>query len=170
MRNLLTALLTAGALLGAAGSASAGTATTTFTVTATVNTNCKVSTPAAGLTFNYTPGAGPATNTTTVTVNCTKGTPFNTELTAGTTTGSNIAQRLLDSGGNTLQYNLYSDSAWTKVWGVTPGTDAVAGTGGGMAAAAAVTYTVYGQVVDSAPNQAIPTGTYTDTITVNVAY
>jgi spore coat protein U-like protein len=167
MRNLLTALLTTGALLGPAGSASAATATSTFTVTATVNSNCKVS--AAPLAFNYTPGAGVVTNTSTITVNCTKGTPFNTELTAGTTTGTSIGQRLLGNGsGNTLQYNLYRDAAWTLVWGVTPGTDTVAGTGGGMGTA--LTQTVYGQVVDSTQNQAIPTGTYSDTITVNVAY
>jgi len=166
MRNLLTALLTTGALLGAAGSASAGTATTTFTVTATVNTNCKVS--AAPLTFNYTPGGGDVTNNTTVTVNCTKGTPFNTALTAGTTGGSTIAQRLLkDGAGDTLQYNLYRDAAMTLVWGVTSGTDTVAGTGGGMGTA--VPQTVYGKVVDSA-NQGLPPATYSDTITVNVAY
>ena len=126
MRNLLTALLTAGALLGAAGSASAGTATTTFTVTATVNTNCRVS--AAPLTFNYTPGLGDVTNSTTVTVNCTKGTAFNTALTAGLTTGSSTAQRLLNDGaaGDTLQYNLYTSSALTTPWGVTRPT--IAGT------------------------------------------
>ena len=168
MRNVLTALLTTGALLGAAVSASAGTATTTFTVTATVNTNCKVS--AANLAFIYTPGAGNATNNTTVTVNCTKGTKFNTELTAG---GSGtIAQRVMSDGsGDSLQYNLYRDSAWTLVWGTTDGTDTVAGTGAGMGAAQAVTQTVYGQVVDSAANQLqTPGSAYTDTITVNVTY
>ena len=168
MRNLLTALLTTGALLGAAGGASAvGTATTTFTVTATVNTNCRVS--AAPLTFNYTPGLGDVTNSTTVTVNCTKGTAFNTALTAGLTTGSSTAQRLLNDGaaGDTLQYNLYTSSALTTPWGVTINTDTVPGTGTGMGAA--VTQTVYGKVVDSA-NQGIPPGTYSDTITVNVTY
>ena len=168
MRNLLTALLTTGVLLGAAGGAAAGTATNTFTVTATVNTNCKVS--AGNLTFNYTPGAGAATSTSTITVNCTKGTPFNTELTAGLTHSSTVAQRLLNDGaaGDTLQYNLYPSSAYGTPWGITVGTDAVPGTGTGMGTA--VTQTVYGQVVDSAANQAIPPGTYTDTITVNVAY
>ena len=170
MRNVITALLTTGALLGVAGSASAGTATTSFLVTATVNSNCKVS--AAPLTFNYTPGGGTVNNTTTITVNCTKGTPFHTELTAGTTASTSIAQRLLNDGaaGDTLQYNLYRDPAWTLVWGTTDGTNTGDGSGGGMGVPQAVTQTVYGQVVDSAANQAIPTGTYTDTITVNVQY
>jgi spore coat protein U-like protein len=169
MRNVLTALLTSGALLAGAGSASAANpATTTFTVTATVLKNCTVS--AGALTFNYTPGAGAVTNTSTVTVNCTKGTPFTTALTAGTTTGTTIAQRLLNDGaaGDTLQYNLYTSPAMTTVWGTTVGTNTVAGTGGGMAVA--VNQQVTGQVVDSAANQAVPPGTYTDTITVNVAY
>ena len=167
MRNLLTALLTTGALLGAAGGASAATATTTFTVTATVNTNCKVS--AAPLTFTYAPGGGAATNNTTVTVNCTKGTGFDIALTAGSTAGTTAAQRLLSAtAGDKLQYNLYSAATSGTPWGVTVGTDTVHGTGGGMGTA--VTQTVYGQVVDSVANQGIPPGTYTDTITVNVTY
>ena len=170
MRNLITALLTTVALFGAAGSASAGTATTTFTVTATVNTNCKVS--AAPITFNYTPGLGDVTNSSpTVTVNCTKGTAFHTELTAGTTGGSTIAQRLLNDGaGDKLQYNLYRDAGLTLVWGMTDGTDTVDGVGAGMGVAQAVSQTVYGQVIDSAANQLEPPGTYSDTITVNVTY
>jgi len=134
-----------------------------------VNTNCKVS--ANPLTFTYTPGSGAATNNTTVIVNCTKGTPFHTELTAGTTAGSTIAQRLLkDGAGDKLQYNLYRDAALTLVWGTTDGTDTMDGVGGGMGVPQAVSQTVYGQVVDSAANQLEPPGTYTDTITVNVTY
>jgi spore coat protein U-like protein len=168
MRNLLTALLTAGALLGAAASASAATATNTFTVTATVNATCKVS--AANLTFNYTPGGGNVANNTAVTVNCTRGTPFNTELSAGLTAGSTVAQRLLNDGGagDTLQYNLYTTSSLGIPWGTTIPTNTVSATGGGMGTA--VTQTVYGQVPDSPANQAVPPGTYTDTITVTVAY
>ena len=169
MRNVLTVLMTTGALLGAAGSASAANpATTTFTVTANVLKNCTVS--AAALTFNYTPGTGVATNNSNITVNCTKNTAFTTALTAGTTTGTTIPQRLLNDGaaGDTLQYNLYTTSGLTTIWGTTVGTNTVAGTGAGMGTA--VTQTVYGQVVDSAANQAVPPGTYTDTITVNVAY
>jgi spore coat protein U-like protein len=169
MRNVITALLTTGALLGAVGIASAGTATTTFTVTATVNTNCKVS--ALPLAFTYVPGAGDVANNTTVTVNCTKGTPFRTELTAGTTSGSTITQRLLNDGaaGDKLQYNLYRDAAMTLVWGMTDGTDTNDGAGLGMGVPQAVVQTVYGKIVDSA-NQTVPPATYTDTITVNVTY
>ena len=169
LRGLLLAGTTAGVLLGAAGSASAANpATTTFTVTATVLKNCTVS--AANLTFgNYTPGAGALAVNTTVSVSCTKSTAFNTELTAGTTTGTTIAQRLLNDGaGDTLQYNLYTTAGLSTPWGTTVGTNTVAGTGAGMNTP--VVQTVYGQLVDSAANQSVPPGTYSDTITVNVAY
>jgi spore coat protein U-like protein len=155
-------------MLGAAASASAATATNTFTVTATVNATCKVS--AANLTFVYTPGGGNVANNTTVTVNCTKGTPFNTELSAGLSAGSTIGQRLLNDGatGDTLQYNLYTTSSFGTPWGTTIPTNTVSATGAGMGTA--VTQTVYGQVPDSPANQAAPPGTYTDTITVTVVY
>jgi spore coat protein U-like protein len=168
MRNVLSALLTTGALLGAASGASAGTATTTFTVTATVQKTCSVS--ASNLAFgNYTPGGGPLAVNTTVSVTCTNTTPFNTELSAGTTSGATIAQRLLSNGSSgTLQYNLYTTASFTTPWGTTVGTNTVAGTGAGMSTP--VVQTVYGQLVDSAANQAQPPGNYSDTITVSVAY
>jgi spore coat protein U-like protein len=169
MRNVLSALLATGALLAAAGGASAANpATTTFTVTATVLKNCTVA--AAPLAFgNYTPTGGALAVNTTVSVSCTKSTPFNTELSAGTTTGSTIAQRLLgDGAGDTLQYNLYTTAGFTIPWGITVGTNTVAGTGAGMGTP--VVQTVYGQLVDSAANQAEPPGNYSDTITVSVAY
>lgn len=168
MRNVLTALLTTGALLGAASGASAGTATTSFTVQATVQKTCSVS--ANNLNFgNYTPGGGALAVNTTVSVSCTKSTTFNTELTAGTTTGTTIAQRLLSDGaGDTLQYNLYTTAGFTTPWGITVGTNTVAGTGAGMSTP--VVQTIYGQLVDSAANQAQPPANYSDTITVNVAY
>jgi spore coat protein U-like protein len=168
MRNVLTALLATGALLGAAGGASAANpATTTFTVMATVLKNCTVS--AANLNFgNYTPTGGALAVNTTVSVSCTLNTSFNTELTAGTTTGATIAQRLLTNGTQTLQYNLYTTAGFATPWGTTIGTNTVAGTGAGMGTP--VVQTVYGQLVDSAANQAVPPGSYTDTITVDVAY
>jgi spore coat protein U-like protein len=169
MRNVLTTLLTAGALLGAAGSASAANpATTTFVVSATVLKNCTVS--ALPLAFGpYTPLGGALAVNTTVSVSCTKSTPFNTELTAGLTAGSTIAQRLLNDGaGDTLQYNLYTTAGFATPWGITVGTNTVAGVGAGMGTP--VVQTVYGQLVDSVANQGVPPGAYTDTITVNVAY
>jgi len=172
MRNVLTALLATGGLLAAAGSASGANVTATFNVTATVLKTCTTS--ATNLVFpNYTPGTGGVAATSTVSVNCTNKTPFTIALNGGTTTGGNIGQRLMgDGAGDTLEYNLFSDTNHTTLWGDgTTGGLTVAGTGAGMGAGKVQNSTVYGQVLDSATNQtAAASSAYTDTITVTVTY
>jgi spore coat protein U-like protein len=171
MRRVLLALVSSGALLAATDNASAGTATATIAVSATVQSNCLVSTNP--LAFGvYQPGGGNMAVNTTMSVRCTKGTLFTIALNAGTTTGGSLTQRLMVNGTNTLQYNLYTTAALTTVWGDgTSGSATVAGTGNGMAVGSAVTETVYGQLPDSAANQALPPGgPYADTVTVTVTY
>jgi spore coat protein U-like protein len=74
--------------------------------------------------------------------------------------------RTIANGGNTLNYNLYRDSARSQVWGDGSGsTFTVTGTGSGLLTAS--TLTVYG---DIAAAQDKPPGTYTSTITVTVTY
>jgi spore coat protein U-like protein len=148
--------------------AQAGTATTTFAVTATVNATCAAT--ATTLAFPaYTPGAGAVTNNSTISVKCTKNTPYTVALNAGTTTGDAFTQRLMASGTNTLQYNLYTTAAFATVFGDGTGTTATsAGTGAGVATAN--TITVYGQLLDSTANQLAVPGAYSDTITVTVSY
>ena len=166
MHKILTATLAAGVM--AAGVAQSATTTTTFAVTATVQSTCSAT--ATALAFGtYTPGAGALTNNSTISVKCTKNTPYTVSLNAGTTTGDAFTQRLMASGANTLQYNLYTTAAFTTVFGDgTGGTGTQAGTGAGVATANTVT--VYGQLLDSAANQAAVPGSYSDTITVTVTY
>jgi spore coat protein U-like protein len=166
MHKILTATLAAGVM--AAGIAQAATTTTTFAVTATVQSTCSAT--AATLAFpNYTPGGGAQTGNTTISVKCTKNTPFTVALNVGSTTGDAFAQRLMGSGANTLQYNLYTTSGLATIFGDgTGGTGTIAGTGLGVATANAVQ--VFGQVPDSATNQAAVPGAYSDTITVTVTY
>lgn len=166
MHKILTATLAAGVM--AAGVAQSATTTTTFAVTATVQSTCSAS--ATALAFGtYTPGAGAVTNNSTISVKCTKNTPYTVTLNAGTTTGDAFTQRLMASGANTLQYNLYTTAAFTTVFGDgTGGTGTQTGTGAGVATANTVT--VYGQLLDSASNQAAVPGSYSDTITVTVSY
>ena len=170
MRNLLRAFVGTGILLGVAGGASAANpATTTFTVSATVLKNCTVS--ATNLTFgNYTPTGGAVAANSTVSVSCTKSTAFTVALNKGTTSGGTVAQRLLSDGsGDTLQYNLYTTAAFATVWGDGTGSSVTqAGTGAGMGTPQVLT--AYGQLPDSAANQAVPPNPYSDTITVSVAY
>lgn len=170
MRKFMLALAGAGALTAAAGSAMAATATTTFQVTATVNANCLVS--ATALNFGtYVPTAGDMDVNSTVSVRCTRNTPFTVALDDGTTAGGSFAQRLMTNGADTLEYNLYTATARSVVWGDDTGsTDMVAGTGAGLAVANAQTLTVYGRLFDSVTNQAAPAGSYADTITVTVTY
>jgi spore coat protein U-like protein len=158
--------LVAGAVVG--GLAQAGTATTTFAVTANLQATC--STTATALAFPaYTPGGGAVVQTSTVSVKCTKNSAYTVALNGGNTTGGSVAQRLMNSGGNTLQYNLYTTATHATVWGDSSGTSVTqAGTGAGLATANVLT--VYGQVPDSTANQLAVPGAYSDTITVTVSY
>ncbi len=166
MRKIQAMTLIFGAM--AAGVANSATTTATFAVSATLQATCSAT--ATTLTFNaYTPGAGAKANNSTISVKCTKNTPYTIALNGGTTVGGTIAQRLLASGANTLQYNLFTTAALNQVFGDGTGTSkTVAGTGAGVATANTVT--VFGQLPDNAVNQAGVPGTYTDTITVTVTY
>jgi len=173
MRHLLTALLTTGALLGAAGSASAAQQTTTFAVTATVQKNCSAATAPALPFGNYTPGTGQTINVnTTVSIACTKKTPFTVSLNIGLPAngGSMTARQMADGAGDTLQYTLYTDNTYKTVFGDTTGGSATVG-GAGAGMGTQVPTVVYGQLTDSTYNQANGApGSYSDTITVTVTY
>ena len=102
-------------------------------------------------------------------MNCTKSTGYTVALNGGTTTGGTVAQRLMANGANTLQYNLYTTNTYTTIFGDGTGTSVTqAGTGSGVNTAN--TLTVYGQLPDSATNQAAVPGSYTDTVQVTVTY
>jgi spore coat protein U-like protein len=165
MHKIMTIALAATALASAA--ASAATATTTFAVSATVLKTCSAS--ANALAFgSYTPGSGAVTGTTTVSIKCTNGTAYSVALNGGSTASGTITQRLMANGTNTLQYNLYTTSSYGTIWG--DGTAGSPQTGTGAGFATANTLTVYGQLPDSATNQSVVTGSYTDTVTVTVTY
>ena len=149
-------------LLGATVAFAAST-TTTFTSQVTLAATCTINSASALNFGNQGILAGNVDQTSTMQVTCTNTTPYNIGLDAGTGAGATTAARKMTSGGATVSYSLYSDSAHSTVWGNTIGTDAVAGTGNGTGQ----NYTVYGRV----PPQTTPApGTYTDTITVTVTY
>ena len=141
----------------------ASTTTTTFTTQITLAATCVINS-ASTLNFGSQGFLGANVDqTSTIQVSCTDTTPYNIGLDAGTGSGATVATRKMTSGGATVSYSLYSDSARTTVWGTTIGTDTVAATGNGTGQ----NYTVYGRV----PPQTTPApGTYTDTITVTVTY
>jgi spore coat protein U-like protein len=88
----------------------------------------------------------------TLGIQCTNMTPYNVRLDAGS-----------GAGAATVSYSPTRDAARTLVWGVTEGTNTVAGTGNG----AVQTLNVYGQI----PAPTTPAaGVYTETVTVTIAW
>ncbi|MBA8880828.1 Csu type fimbrial protein [Phyllobacterium myrsinacearum] len=152
------------AVLGFSSPAFAATATGSFGVHITIESSCVV-VSASDMTFANT-GVITANvdSTSTLSVQCTNTTPYSIGLNIGTGSGATVAVRKMTGpAAATINYSLYSEATRTTVWGNTPTTDTVAGTGTG----AAQPYTVYGRV----PPQTTPaTGTYNDTITVTVNY
>jgi spore coat protein U-like protein len=147
-----------------AGTSHAASTTTTFAVSATIVATCTINS-ASTLNFGNSIGvlAANVDQQSTIQVTCTNTTPYTIALDAGTGSGATVAVRKLTSGGATINYSLYTSNTYGTAWGVTGGTDTVAGTGNGSAQS----YTVYGRI----PPQTTPApGTYTDTITVTVGY
>ena len=168
MNRLLLAAVLGGSILAGstAAQAQSQTATTTFQVTATVQAACTVA--ATDMSFGtYTAqvstvsGSGAVVNqTSAITVTCSNGAPYTVALNDGANASS--GQRRMKNGTtNYLSYDLYSDSARSSRWGSSSGTVAGTGTGSGVA------HTVYGQI---AASQAVPPGSYADTITVTLTY
>ncbi len=157
--------LTAAAALAVSMLCDAGTSTTTFPVSAVINSACSVT--ASALTFGaYNPTSGsPLDGTSTISVYCTVGSAYTVALDIGTGGGA-FTTRSIANGGNVLDYNLYTSSARTTVWGDGTGaTSTVAGSGAGLLTPS--TQTVYGRV---SALQDKPAGTYTSTITVTVTF
>lgn len=150
-------------LLISSGLAQAATTSTTFQVSATVLASCSVS--ATDLAFgDYDPLSGtPLDATSTVTVNCTTGTPYKIQLSAGIGSGATTTVRKMTNGADTLNYGLYQESSHTTNWGDTTDTDTVNAT----ASTAPADHIVYGRIPI---NQNVPANTYTDTVTVTVNY
>lgn len=152
-------------LMLCAGTANAqSTATDTFLVTLTLEDECVVT---AGIALDFD-AAGvldvALTGTTTIDVQCTDQTAYSVGLNEGTGVGATVLTRYLTGpGGVLVLYELYQDAGHLTIWGNTPPTNTVAGTGDGDTQ----TLTVYGLV----PVQVTPVaGNYTDTITVTVTY
>ena len=169
MRTLAITSAAALPLAIAAIPAHAGTTTGTFQVTATVVNSCVINSATALAFPNYDVNSPSATTgSSTINVNCTKGDAYTIALNYGANGGS-AANRIMVSGANQLNYNLYTDSGYTKVWNSTCGgaNNCDGGTGAGPGVGNQQTYTVYGQI---AAGQNVPAGSYADTITLTVTF
>ncbi len=155
----------------------AAAATSSFTVNATITNGCafgtSLSSPVTSLgSINFgsfasvpanidvvsTSGAG------SVVVTCTPGATVAIAMDYGTHGGSATQRYMANSGATaTLAYQLYQDSAHTRVWG----TAALAMTVSSFPATTQ-TYPVYARLFSFTTS---PTaGTYTDTVTVTLTY
>ena len=140
------------------------TAETTFRVQARVEAVCSII--AANLDFGtYTAqGSVPVLGTTLLRATCSPNQNYQIGLNEGTSPGATVNQRKMMSGVTyTLNYQLYSDSARSVIWGNTQNTDTVTGVGTGLAQ----DHTVYGTIP---PAQQVPAEEYADTITVRIYY
>ena len=150
------------AVLGlAASTAQAGTVNANMGVQITIQNACAFTTAPTTLQFGTQgPLIANVDATTTFQVTCTTGDAYNIGMGAGSGT---VAARTMLNGAAPVNYQLFNDSGRTKNWGITIGTDTLAGTGNGTAQ----TVTVYGRV----PPQTTPAaGVYNDTVQVSVTY
>ena len=106
-----------------------------------------------------------------ISVACTKGDAFSVVLDKGLGATASTAIRQMTNGANTdvLDYTIYTDAAYSKVWGTTPATG-VTGTGAGLAAGKAILEPVYALLFDDTTSQNASAGSYQDKITVTVNF
>jgi spore coat protein U-like protein len=161
-KYLLSAFSLSALLVGS--QAIAATATTTFTSKVIVTAACAVT--ATNIDFGTT-GLFTANidMTSTINVTCTTTTPYVVGIGIGTY-GTAVAARKMKTAAAaipTVAYSLFRDTARTANWGLTAGTDTVAGVGTGLVQP----LTVYGRVPVQA---AVAPGTYTDTLSVTLTY
>jgi spore coat protein U-like protein len=163
MKQRMAVLLMLAALPAVQLQAQQQTADTTFRVSTRVNAVCDIS--ASALDFGeYRAATGsPRQGTTQLRATCTPGTTYQIGLNEGTSAGASTNQRKMVSATGALNYQLYTDSARSVIWGNTPGTDTVTGAGTGLAQ----DLTVFGSIP---AGQSVPAEEYADTITVRIYY
>lgn len=119
---------------------------------------CTVSSPGVAFGNYNTLSSSALDGAGDISVSCDVSTSFTTKLSAGSGT---IDQRVMSAGAAQLNYNLYTDSARTAIWGdgITGSTVSATGT--------AVTLTAYGRIPAL---QNVVAGSYSDSIIVTVSY
>jgi spore coat protein U-like protein len=128
-------------------------------------------------TYNPTNAAATSNSAGRVTLACSTTSTSNSwnqstgtvKLSAGAGT---YTQRVLKSGTNSLNYNIYTDSAYTLIWGDGTGsTDTntwAATSDSGRTGGATTTFTLYGRIPALQYN--VVPGSYTDSITVTLSW
>jgi len=162
--HAISALLASAAMLSASSTATAATATGSLPVRIQILGTCSVVTGGLmdfGVHGSILSGVDAAG---TLVVNCTSGISYTVELDAGAGSGATVALRKMTLSGVTIDYELYTDSARTTLWGDgTAGTSVLSASGTGVDD----TLNVYGRVIaQTTPSQ----GTYNDTVTATIIW
>lgn len=155
-------ILMLGAVLAllAAGGAAAQTRTAQFSVRAEVVAECAIT--AQDLNFGNYNSQAIATGSTPLTLRCTPGSAATISLDGGSS--GNPQTRLMQGPSTTLGYQLYKDAArQNPIDTLAPAFTLSSADNTG----ALMTYQVYGEVPSG---QAVPAGSYIDTILVTVQY
>ena len=98
-----------------------------------------------------------------ISVNCTQSVPYTIDADGGLHSSSAGYRSLADAGGNSLiNYNLYTNTGYSQVWGTTM-------TGGAVISGAGnYIYTVYGRIL--AGQNPVIGGVFRDIVTVNLLW
>ncbi len=165
MKRLLSFVLIA-VIVAFSGIAYGATTTSTLNVTTTLVPGCAVSTTAVD--FGSHDNSSTASANGDVTVSCSNGVGYNIALDGGVNYNVNGNLRRVFSGTDYIDYFLYKDSTYTTAWGDSDYDNtflvgsSLADTGSGSTQS----HTVYGRLQSGS----IPSGTYTDVVTVTVYY
>jgi spore coat protein U-like protein len=109
---------------------------------------------------SYDPTAGNSLNATgSISVTCTPATTSVVKLDTGHNSGGNFSQRKLQGDGDYLNYNLYTDTACTRIWGD--------GTSNTFTQSGGANLIVYGRIP---PLQKVKPGVYSDFVTIVVEW
>ena len=166
--SVLTAALIGSAL--ALGStliskpAFAGIDTANMTVSATVPAICTIATTNMNFGSYNSTQASSTLAQATITATCTGNTYAIVFLNSGANSGGNSQRKLQGSGTQVLNYNIFTEDDYNTVWG-----DGTGGTGlrAFDSTGTPQTLTAYGAIP---PNQIVPVGNYSDTVTVTITY
>ncbi len=154
------------ALIGMSATTFAATASTTFLVTATVNNECQIT--ATNMVFGtYSAfSATPNDKQSAVTVTCTPLAPYTIAANTGANSGVFTTRKMKNTASaDTLDYNLYTTTARTTIWGDgTASTVTFAGTGTGVAQS----FDVFGRIPIG--QSGVPAGSYEDAVDTTVTF
>ena len=153
--------------MGLSSTSYAAVATGTMTVSTSVAVACAMSVTGNIAFSAYDQTAGDDLQSTgTMTSTCTSGGAAVITMSQGTSPHASstaaVPERQMTNGSDKLKYYLYGDSGYSVAWGDTSGTGkSFTGTG------SAQTFTAYAEIT---AEQAVISGTYTDSVAVTLTY